>query len=217
MTKKQWYQHSLSLLNWFLFTFFHVFKSIQWLKSLSRVWLFATPWTIYSPWNSPGRNTGVGSLSLLQGIFPTQGLNPGLPHCRRILYQLSHQGSLFVIISSVFMYIPWATSYSYFHLGTVFFLFFIKRWIGFCLCRVFVASHGLSLVAEKGVCTSLWYRPSRCGGVSWGTQAPGCSASAAVTHGFSQSPGSMVVAKELNCSMTCGIFPHQGLNLRLLN
>ena len=35
-----------------------------------------------------------GSLSLLQGIFPTQGWNPGLPHCRRILYQLSHKGSL---------------------------------------------------------------------------------------------------------------------------
>ena len=48
---------------------------------------------LYSPWNSPGQNTGVGSLSLLQGIFPTQGSNPGLPHCRHILYQLSHQGS----------------------------------------------------------------------------------------------------------------------------
>ena len=48
---------------------------------------------LYSPWNSPGQNTGVGSLSLLQGIFPTQGLKPGLPHCRWILYQLSHQGS----------------------------------------------------------------------------------------------------------------------------
>ena len=47
----------------------------------------------YSPWNFPGQNTGVGSLSLLQGIFPTQGSNPGLPHCRQILYQLSHQGS----------------------------------------------------------------------------------------------------------------------------
>ena len=46
-----------------------------------------------SPWNSPGQNTGVGSLSLLQGIFPTQGLNPGLPHCRPILYQLSHTGT----------------------------------------------------------------------------------------------------------------------------
>ena len=58
-------------------------------KSFSHVKLFATPWTVYSP----GQNTGVGSLSLLLGIFPTQGLNPGLPHCRGILYQLSHKGS----------------------------------------------------------------------------------------------------------------------------
>ena len=50
------------------------------------------PW-IFSPWNSPGQNTGVGSLSFLQGIFPTQGSNPGLSHCRWILYQLSHKGS----------------------------------------------------------------------------------------------------------------------------
>ena len=42
---------------------------------------------------SPGKNTGVGCRVLLQGIFPTQGLNPGLPHCRWILYHLSHQGS----------------------------------------------------------------------------------------------------------------------------
>ena len=48
---------------------------------------------LHSPWNSPGQNTGVGSLSLLQGIFPSQGSNPGLPHCRQMLYQLSHQGS----------------------------------------------------------------------------------------------------------------------------
>ena len=47
----------------------------------------------YSPWNSPGQNTGVGSLSLLQGIFPSHGSNPGLLHCRWILYQLSHQRS----------------------------------------------------------------------------------------------------------------------------
>ena len=51
------------------------------------------PHGLYSPWNSPGQNTGVGSLSLLQGIFPTEGLNSGLPHCRQILYQLSHKGS----------------------------------------------------------------------------------------------------------------------------
>ena len=51
------------------------------------------PHGLYSPWSSLGQNTGAGSLSLLQGIFPTQGSNPGLPHCRRILYQLSHKGS----------------------------------------------------------------------------------------------------------------------------
>ena len=48
---------------------------------------------LYSLWNSPGQNTGVGSHPLLQGIFPTQGLNPGLLYCRRILCHLSHQGS----------------------------------------------------------------------------------------------------------------------------
>ena len=62
-------------------------------KLLSCVQLFATPWTIYSPWNPPGQNTGVGSLSLLQGILPTQGSHPGVTHCRWILYQLSQQGS----------------------------------------------------------------------------------------------------------------------------
>ena len=51
------------------------------------------PLVLYSPWDSPGQNTGVGSLSLLQGIFPTQGLNPGHLHCRWILYQLNHKGS----------------------------------------------------------------------------------------------------------------------------
>ena len=66
-------------------------------KLLRHVRLFATPWT--SPpgssvrGDSPGRNTRVGGLSLLQGIFPTQGSNPGLPHWRQILYYLSHQGS----------------------------------------------------------------------------------------------------------------------------
>ena len=49
------------------------------------------PLGLYSPWNSSGQTTGVGSLSLLQRMFPTQGLNPSLPHYRWILYQLSHQ------------------------------------------------------------------------------------------------------------------------------
>ena len=51
------------------------------------------PHGLYSPWNSPGQNTGVGSLSLLQQIFPSQGSNPCLLHCRQSVYHLSHQGS----------------------------------------------------------------------------------------------------------------------------
>ena len=62
-------------------------KKRKW-KSLSCVQLFAIHGL-----NSPGQNTRVGSLSLLQGIFPTQGSNPGLPHCRWILYHLGHKGS----------------------------------------------------------------------------------------------------------------------------
>ena len=61
-------------------------------KSFSRVWLFATPWTIESMEVS-SQNTGMGNLSLLQGTFPTQGSNPGLLNCRQILYQLGHKGN----------------------------------------------------------------------------------------------------------------------------
>ena len=60
-----------------------------WSESHSVVSDSLQPHGLYSPWNSPGQNTGVDCLFLLQGIFPTQGSNPGLPHCRRILYQLT--------------------------------------------------------------------------------------------------------------------------------
>ena len=50
------------------------------------------PHILHSPWNSPGQNTAVGSLSVLQGIFPTQGSNPGLLHCRCILLPAEPQG-----------------------------------------------------------------------------------------------------------------------------
>ena len=66
-------------------------QSEKW-KSFSRVWL-CDPMDYISPWNSSGQNTRLCSLSLLQGIFPTQGSNPSLPQCRQILYQLSHKGS----------------------------------------------------------------------------------------------------------------------------
>ena len=66
----------------------YISSEVKW-KLLIHVQLFATPWLV-CPWNSPGQSTGVGSHSFLQGIFPTQGSNPGLPHCRWLLYQLSH-------------------------------------------------------------------------------------------------------------------------------
>ena len=62
--------------------------------------LFVTPWTVahQAPllMGFPGKNTGAGCYFLLQRIFPTQRSNPGLLHCRQILYQLSHQGSPYI-------------------------------------------------------------------------------------------------------------------------
>ena len=107
-------------LEWVAISFSYAWKWKVKVKSLSCVRLLATPWTAayqappsmgfsrqeycsgvplpslmdcIDPWNYPRQNTGVGSLSLLQGIFPTQGLNPGIPNCRQTLYQLSHKGS----------------------------------------------------------------------------------------------------------------------------
>ena len=68
---------------------------------------FLWPHGLYIPWNSPGHNTGVGWHSPNQRIFPTQGSDPGLPHCRRILYQLSHKGSPIYMRS--WLIIKWAT------------------------------------------------------------------------------------------------------------
>ena len=66
--------------------------------------------------DSPGNNTGVGCHAFLQRIFPTQGLNPGLLHCRWILYCLSHQGSPACTTSSLFIHLlmnPWFASISW--------------------------------------------------------------------------------------------------------
>ena len=76
---------------------FSIKKKRKWTwkwNPLRRIWLFGTC-GLYSSWNSPGQNTGVGSCSLLQGIFQTQGWYPGLPHHRWVLYLLSHKGSLY--------------------------------------------------------------------------------------------------------------------------
>ena len=77
-----------------LFWAFYInWSEVKWSESPSVVSNSLWPHGLYRPWNSPGQNTGVGSPSLLQGIFITQGSNPVLPQCRQILYQLSHQGS----------------------------------------------------------------------------------------------------------------------------
>ena len=64
------------------------------------------PSRLLGPWDFPSKSTGVGSHSLLQGIFRTRGSNPGRPHCRQILYHLSHQGSpkTLTLINSVLGY-----------------------------------------------------------------------------------------------------------------
>ena len=71
-------------------------ERLNWTKvkvKVAQSCLTLRPHGLSSPWNSPGQNTGAGGLSLLQGIFPTQGSNPGLLHYRQILYRLSHKGS----------------------------------------------------------------------------------------------------------------------------
>ena len=74
-------------------------------ESPSVVSNYLQPHGLYSPWNSPGQNTGIGSCFLLPGIFPTQGSNRGLPHCRRILYQLNHEGGPLNIVLVIMFYV----------------------------------------------------------------------------------------------------------------
>ena len=94
----------------------------------SHVRLFATLWTLCNPveptsllgsWNSPGKNTGVGSHAFLQGIILIQRSNPGLLHCRHILYHLSHQESSVCVCVCVCVFVCACTyiymcAYTYF-------------------------------------------------------------------------------------------------------
>ena len=101
--------------------FIHMcFNKVE-VKLLSRARLFATPRIVactklLRPWDFQGKSTGVGCHFLLQGIFPTQGLNPGLSHCRQTLYHLSHQES------PVFQHVSLNT-------GKSFLLSFIYFWL----------------------------------------------------------------------------------------
>ena len=75
------------------FCFCFCFLTVKWSESRSVTSDSLQLHGLYSPWNSSGQNTGVGSHFLHQGLFPTQGSNPDLLHCRQILYQLSYKGS----------------------------------------------------------------------------------------------------------------------------
>ena len=90
------------------FEHFYIFPTCEWflnsdhktwseVKSQSVVSDSLQPHGLYSSWNSSGQNTGKSSFSLFQGIFPTKGSNSALPHCRQILYQLSHKGRLRIL------------------------------------------------------------------------------------------------------------------------
>ena len=93
------------------FQFAHPFYTWYWSESesCSVVSYSLRAHGLYSPWNSPGQNAGVGTLSLCQGIFPTQGSNPGLPHCRQILYQLSHKGSPRILEWIAYPFTSWSS------------------------------------------------------------------------------------------------------------
>ena len=84
-------------------------ESCMLLSHFNHVRLCATPWTAAHqaprPWDSPGKNTGVGSHRLFQGIFPTQESNPGLLHCRWILYHLTYQENPIILILGIIVYV----------------------------------------------------------------------------------------------------------------
>ena len=88
---------------------FPLWSEVKWSESHSVVSDSFWPHWLYSPWDSPGQNIGVGSLSLLQGIFPAKGSNPGLPHCRQILYQLSHHGSPRILEWVAYPFSSWSS------------------------------------------------------------------------------------------------------------
>ena len=77
----------------------------------------------------PGKNTGVGCHFLLQGIFPTQGLNLGLPHCNQTLYHLSHQGCFFILYIYIYMYMH---THICIHTHTHIYIFDCKRLLSSC-------------------------------------------------------------------------------------
>ena len=116
------------------------------------------PHSLYSPWNSSGQNTGVGSLSLLQGFFPTQGSNPGLPHCRQILYQLRHKRNPVNMVETTKFYtfqgmmVNGFSLYMYIYLYYIFYIYVSSMFI--YLEYIYTHTHSKSL--------KVIHEPSRC-------------------------------------------------------
>ena len=101
-------------------------------------WQTHEPTRLPCPWNSPGRNTGVGCHFLLQGIFLTQEWNPGLPHCKQSLYHLSHKGSPIKQVRC------WWTPSAFVCLGNSLFLLCSEWqfcWIEYSLMTIFIFQH----------------------------------------------------------------------------
>ena len=103
-----WNPHLSYLLHWQSFTTSAPWKQSRSVVSDSLRPRGLSPTRLLRPWDSPGKNTGVGCHFLLQGVFPTQGSNSGLPHCSQMLWPLSHQGSPPVSWLNWHFCIPWA-------------------------------------------------------------------------------------------------------------
>ena len=147
---------------------FHIYQ-LELCVSCSVVWLFVTPCTVASqaprPWNSPGKNTGMGCHALLQVILQSKGSNPGLPHCRQILYHLSHQGSLGISYN-------WAgsnqNSLGVLHIQNLVRL--LQRTVGALLCSAYFLSCVWLFVTPWTVATRLlypWDSPGKNTGVGY--------------------------------------------------
>jgi len=105
--------------------------------------------------DSPGKNTGVGGHAVLQGIFPTQGSNPGLPHCRRILYHLSHQGSPRILEWVAYTFSRGSSQpRDQAHISCISCIG--RQTLYFGLHWVFMAAQGLSVVVASEAYSSFW-------------------------------------------------------------
>ena len=89
MSQNLWWETEMVIILWYWGQF--IIKVMH--ATFTVLFFQSCPTLLYSPWSYPGQIIGAGSISLPQGIFPTQGSSPGLLHCRQILYQLSHKGS----------------------------------------------------------------------------------------------------------------------------